>query len=376
MTEVTFRADSLAALSQPTSLGAKLDWLYQDLNRRDPCVHRMAVALFDPSANRLHTYIASGDAASPLTLYETGLEQAPELLRVMETGQIRVIQDLAVYRQGSHPHTVSLRQAGFQASCTLPYFWNGRFEAFVFFNSRDTGVFTGEVLADLELYGHLAGSMVMGELAPVRTLMAALRNSVRMIHLKDPETGGHLERMAGYTRLISLNLAKSGKQTFDDEFIAHLTAFAPLHDIGKIGIPDQVLMKDGPLDDRERAIMQHHPAMGRHIVDGILADFGLEGLAHAELLRQVAEGHHEKLDGSGYPHAFKGTEVPIAARIIAVADIFDALTSRRPYKEPWSNDQAFQHLLSQSERRLDRDCVAALMEDPGEVARIQETFAD
>ncbi|HQL49449.1 MAG TPA: HD domain-containing phosphohydrolase, partial [Holophaga sp.] len=125
----------------------------------------------------------------------------------------------------------------------------------------------------------------------------------------------------------------------------------------------------------EQAVMRQHPLTGRTMVDAILASFGAEQLEHVDLLRHVAEGHHELLDGSGYPHGLREDEVPIAARIIAVADIFDALTSRRPYKTPWPNTEAFAYLRRQAEGKLDRDCVEALIAQKEAVERIQATFA-
>lgn len=376
MASIEYRQDPLATLGMQHPLRERMDRLYDNLHERHPIVHRLAVALLDSQSMRLHTFIYSGDTESPLKLYETKLEDAPELARLAHSGKTRVIQDLDIYANGTRTHTIALRNAGFRASYTLPFFWNNRFEGFVFFNSREKEAFTETVLPDLDLYAHLAGSIIMNELNTVRTLMSALRASVRMVHTKDPETGGHLERMASYARLISQRLAKKGKYSFDEDFIEHLTAFAPMHDIGKLGIPDAVLMKQGPLNEAEFDVMKHHPDIGRQLVDGILRDFGLEGLEYVELLKQVAEGHHEMLDGSGYPHGNKGSDVPIASRIIAVADIFDALTSHRPYKEPWSNQDAFGYLVRQSEHRLDQDCVEALMEDLHEVERIQKAFRD
>ena len=233
---------------------------------------------------------------------------------------------------------------------------------------------TPEVLDDLDVYGHLAGALALGELIPLRTLLAALRTATRMVHLRDPETGGHLERMAHFARLIARDLARSGKRRFDDDLIEHIFAFAPLHDIGKIGVPDEILMKDGALTEGEFDVMKRHSDQGRTLVDAILANFGLEELDYVDLLRQIAESHHEMLDGSGYPHGSRADQVPIAARIIAVADIFDALTSQRPYKEPWPNPRAYDYLRQQARWKLDEDCVAALLENPEEVERIQATF--
>jgi len=366
--------DAMAVLNRRVCLNEKLAALHGRLQTRHPFIHRIAVALYDPATRRLRTFVHSSGGQAPLAFYESSLEEAPELQRLLQSGRTRVIQDLCIYDRGTHAHTVALRREGYRASYTLPYFWNDRFEAFVFFNARIPGCLTPEVLEDLDVLGHLAGALALGELVPLRTLLAALRTATHMVHLRDPETGGHLERMAHFARLIARDLARNGKQPFDDDVIERIFVFAPLHDIGKIGVPDEILMKDSALTTGEFEIMKRHARQGRAIVDAILANFGLEDLDNVDLLRHIAESHHEMLDGSGYPQGIHDKQVPIAARIIAVADVFDALTSHRPYKEPWANTEAFDYLRRQAQWKLDRDCVDALLRNGEDVARIQAEF--
>jgi HD-GYP domain-containing protein (c-di-GMP phosphodiesterase class II) len=122
--------------------------------------------------------------------------------------------------------------------------------------------------------------------------------------------------------------------------------------------------------------MKTHPEKGREIIDSILEDFSLYGLGHVSIMRNIAEYHHEAVDGSGYPKGLKGDEIPIEARISAVADVFDALTSRRAYKMPWSNEKAFALLKQLSNTKLDRDCVNALLSYPDKILAIQQRFKD
>lgn len=367
---------ALTALGETQGLNARLALLHKALRQRHAFIDRLAVAPFEPETRRVRTFVHSTHGEPPLAFYEAVLEEAPSLAALAASGEPRVIQDLLALNQpGARPHTQAILAAGYRASYTLPFRWNGRFEAFVFFDSRLAHSMTPNVLEDLDLFGHLAGSVVLAERQTLRALLAALRTASQMVHLRDPETGGHLERMAAYARVIAQDLARRGLRAFDDAFIEHLAAFAPLHDLGKIGTPDGVLMKPGALDPEEQAVMRQHPLTGRTMVDAILANFGAEQLEHVDLLRHVAEGHHELLDGSGYPHGLREDEVPIAARIIAVADIFDALTSRRPYKTPWPNTEAFAYLRRQAEGKLDRDCVEALIAQKEAVERIQATFA-
>jgi len=178
--------------------------------------------------------------------------------------------------------------------------------------------------------------------------------------------------MSRYSRLIARALAE--KYDLHDDYIEHVFMFSPLHDIGKIGIPDDVLMKPGKLDSDEMEIMKSHTIKGREIIDEILVNFGLDGVDHVNILRNIAEYHHEAVDGAGYPAGKKGGDIPLEARIVAVADIFDALTSQRCYKRAWSNEQAFETLSELAGEKLDQDCVSALLENIEEIERIQQMY--
>ena len=141
-------------------------------------------------------------------------------------------------------------------------------------------------------------------------------------------------------------------------------------------MPDKILQKPARLTNDEYEQMKTHARKGREIIDTILADFGLGGAKHLDMLRNIAEFHHEAIDGSGYPVGLHANEIPIEARIIAVADVFDALTSKRPYKDRWSNDDAFNLLRSLAGVKLDADCVNALINNLEEIERIQASFSE
>ena len=152
--------------------------------------------------------------------------------------------------------------------------------------------------------------------------------------------------------------------------------FSPLHDIGKIGIPDEILLKPNELNDSETEVMHTHANLGKRMVDEILANFGLENIEHVDMLRNIAEFHHESVNGKGYPNGIKGEQIPLEARIVAVADVFDALTSARPYKNAWSNEDAIAELEKLAGEKLDRDCVNALIQNLDKVEQIQEQFSE
>jgi putative two-component system response regulator len=185
----------------------------------------------------------------------------------------------------------------------------------------------------------------------------------RAAEYKDNETGMHVIRMSYYSQRLALRAG------FDAAWAEDLLNAAPMHDVGKIGIPDAVLRKPGPLDVDEWAVMRRHPEIGAEIIGEHPS--GILRMAHT-----IALSHHEKWDGSGYPNGLKGEQIPVEARIVAIADVFDALTSRRPYKEPWTASQALDYIQTQAGRHFDPKLVEHFAELVPELLLIQRRWAD
>lgn len=366
--------DILGELNNALPIDKKLVAVHRVMKNRFEFIDRVAIALYDPKTDTIKTFVDSSSDSSPLVHYEARLGEIQSLRHIMETGQPRVVEDIATYTAAPHEHTQKIRDYGFRSSYTMPMYVNGNFFGFVFFNSFQKDVFTSEALHFLDVFGHLISLVVITEITQIHTLLAAVKSARLMTHHRDLETGAHLDRMSRYSQLIARNLAE--RYGFDDEAIEHIFLFAPLHDIGKIGIPDRILLKPGGLTEEEFSEMRTHAIKGREIIDSIIADFGLESLQHVDILRNIAQFHHEALDGSGYPKGLKEDEIPIEARIVAVADIFDALTSNRPYKEAWSNDAAFEALRKLGGIKLDAACVEALINNRAAVEEIQTRFRE
>jgi HD-GYP domain-containing protein (c-di-GMP phosphodiesterase class II) len=208
----------------------------------------------------------------------------------------------------------------------------------------------------------------------MRTLTAAIKTTERITNARDMETGCHLDRMSRYSRLIAVYLAD--KYELDDVYIEHIFRFSTLHDIGKVSIPDNILLKPDKLTKEETETMRTHARRGREIIDDLISEFGFEHFEYVNVLRNIVEYHHEALNGTGYPKGISGTQIPLEARIVAVADIFDALTSQRSYKDAWSNEEAFELLKKLSGERLDKDCVEAIVNNREEVEEIQQQFTE
>src|SRR5512132_315650 len=193
--------------------------------------------------------------------------------------------------------------------------------------------------------------------------LETLSKLARAGEFRDCTTGNHLVRMARYSALIGVNIGLAIDTV-------HVLEFAsPMHDIGKIGIPDSILLKGGPLTPEQDLVMRNHPRIGYDILKGSPSKYLSMGAI-------IALGHHEKYDGSGYPTGMHGEDIPIVARIVAVADVFDALVSERPYKHAWTIEDGFAYLVSQKGKHFDANVVDAFLANTDRVREIQGQYGD
>lgn len=191
-----------------------------------------------------------------------------------------------------------------------------------------------------------------------------IRRLGRAAEYKDNETGLHIMRMSHYSRLIAESVIGES-----NEWTQLIFQAVPMHDIGKIGIPDSVLLKPGKLDNDEWELMQKHSQFGSDII-------GEHDSELLQMAREVALSHHERWDGTGYPHALEGDAIPLSARVAAIADVFDALTSRRPYKEAWSIDKAIDFIKDNAGKHFDPNLVIHFELVLSKIVKIKEEFEE
>ncbi|MCB9916128.1 MAG: HD domain-containing protein [Planctomycetes bacterium] len=198
----------------------------------------------------------------------------------------------------------------------------------------------------------------------------------RLSEQRDNETGKHLERVSQYCEMIARRLREEAtfSGVIDDEFVRDLRRSAPLHDIGKVGIPDSILLKPGKLNNQEWEIMRTHPEIGANTLESVI----LENRNQGFLLmgRDIAWCHHEKWDGSGYPRGLRAEEIPLSARILALADVYDALTTVRPYKDAWTHQEALAWIRERAGEAFDPRVVDAFVHVSDAANEVRARLAD
>ncbi|MEW6672842.1 MAG: HD domain-containing phosphohydrolase [Thermodesulfobacteriota bacterium] len=199
-----------------------------------------------------------------------------------------------------------------------------------------------------------------------------------LAEFRDPETGGHIKRTQNYVRLLALRLKHHRKfeDCLDNETIDYLFESAPLHDIGKVGISDAILLKAGKLTEAEFAEMKKHAAYGHNAILKVEQDLGEITTSFLRFGKEIAITHHEKWDGSGYPKGLAGDKIPFSGRLMAVADVYDALVSKRVYKPPFSHKKAVSMMTEGKGKHFDPDMLDAFLELNEEFRKIALKYAD
>ena len=223
--------------------------------------------------------------------------------------------------------------------------------------------------------GELLARLATGErVLAMETREVAIFAMAKLAESRDPETGAHLERVRLYSRVLVQHMGGLDKyrDVITPEFARLIYLTSPLHDIGKVGIPDSVLLKPGRLNDREFTLMKMHASLGAQTLDAALNKF--PGVKFLEMGRDIAATHHERFDGEGYPNQLVGEAIPLAGRIVSVADVYDALTSRRVYKPAFVHDVAVSMIEAETGKQFDPDVVAAMTANQAAMLQIRERY--
>lgn len=348
--------------------------IHAGLRDRFEHICRIAVAIYDQPSDTLKTFAHSTDGDAPLTFYEVKLADVPSLQQLAKSGQPRVLDDLSVLQGSSSVHSHKILDAGYHSSYTEPLLIDGQLIGFLFFDATRSGYFDKPTVEQLQSYGKMLAAIIAIQFASIRTLAGAMAIAREFTRHRDEETANHLRRMSSYARLIARTIAP--RYNLDDEDVEFIYRFAQLHDIGKIAIADAMLLKPGKLTADEYTAVKQHVVRGAEMAQLMVDEFGLDTVRHIDMLRNIILCHHERYDGQGYPAGLAGKDIPIEGRVVAVADVFDALTSERPYKRAWSCDDAFAYLYKQAGSQFDPICIEAALACAEQFAQIQASYRD
>jgi len=204
---------------------------------------------------------------------------------------------------------------------------------------------------------------------------AVIRGMALLSEIRDSHIGGHLNRICAMSRYMAEQLLeRPGYHEVTHSFISTIERAAALHDVGKVGIPDAILLKPGKLSEEEFEEMRRHTSIGSELLLGLIDDFG--EYAMISMGAEVAEAHHEWWNGQGYPNGLKGREIPLSARIVSICDVYDALTSKRVYKEAWSHEDTMQVIRDGAGKQFDPDLVEIFLAKPKDLLRIRDQYPD
>ncbi len=256
-------------------------------------------------------------------------------------------------------------------SCPL-YSWHGTIGNLILFNySRPIHKADAAILISYSVMLGFQLSIVQEVEERQQAQLLTMTKLAELAEKRDGETGAHLQRISHYSKRLAEKLAEKNSpyhSQIDQRFIKAIFQSSPLHDIGKVSIPDEILLKPGKLTDEEYQEIQKHPLVGAQILEG--ADF-------LKIAKDIALGHHEHFDGNGYPHQLKGEEIPLAARIVALADVYDALTSNRKYRQtPFSHDQAREYILQKKGTQFDPVVVDAFLQCEEDFKKMCQNYAE
>lgn len=362
-------------INKSDNLTQRLEDLHNSILERFPGIARIACALYDEQTDLLKTFIHSTHEGHAIVRYEYPLSKSTSLNELRQTNECRVIEEMDGTIQEGSEHSNWLLNQQYRSSFTVPMTNGAHFIGFIFIDSKESTYFSDAIQRDLYLFCNMISLSISMEISVAKSLISTAKAVRDFAHLRDFETGKHLTRMAQFARLIATSVREHYR--LSDETVEHIFLFASLHDIGKIGIPDSILLKPGRLNPQEYEVMKGHVTKGVDIITKVLDDYQLSYRDDSNIMLNIVAYHHELLDGTGYPNGLKADEIPVEARIVSVADIFDALTSTRPYKTPWLIDDALEELERMANNgKLDKHCVAALRKHRAKAEEIVKRYTE
>ncbi|OJV66582.1 MAG: hypothetical protein BGO41_03935 [Clostridiales bacterium 38-18] len=361
--------DLTEKINSNQSFSETLKYIFNSFNHYLPYTYIGIALLSDETPKTVIATYGIGQVqhtglAEELLGYEAILEDT-SLGQIMSLKEPRIINDVDSYFETRPVNQYSkiVMDFGIRSSVTLPLSANGMPLGFIFFSSDQKNVYEPHHIEFLKIISNSIALSFQKNIFMDELLYSSVLALAKLSEARDEDTGEHLIRMANYVELIANELKKEEKYEtiLTREYIDNLVKFSPMHDIGKVGIPDHILLKPAKLTFDEFEVMKTHTVYGANVLKEAENNINRRGRSLFTMGIEIALNHHEKFDGSGYPNGISGDAIPLSARIVAVADVFDALMSKRPYKEPFSFDETMKIILDGKGKHFDPMIVDALV---------------
>ncbi|MDF2678145.1 MAG: metal dependent phosphohydrolase [Bacillota bacterium] len=383
--EIKSRFDKLAKLielienlNKDVSFEGILKYIHSSFYDFIPYSHIGVALLHDDCETLEASYGISDHTIEDISVKMVGLKvniNNTSLIKVVESGIPRVINDLNKYVNNNgrqNYYNKIFIEAGIKSSITLPLIINGKTVGIIFFSSVHKNIYKTEHIKFLETLSSSIALSFNKNIFIDELLYSTLIALVKMSEARDEDTGDHLDRMKKYSIKIAELLLEDGiyENEITVRFLKDIERFSPMHDIGKVGVKDGILLKPGKLSLEEFEIMKKHAVYGGEILRAAECNINKQNHSMFKMGIEIAEGHHEKWNGTGYPNKKSGYDIPLSARIVAVGDVFDALTSKRPYKEAINFEESFNYIVEGRGIHFDPNIVDCFIRHKSEIFQL------
>jgi len=370
----------ISNLNKDVSFDGILHYIYSSFSEFIPYSHIGIALLHDDEKILEASYGISDPALNELPKRLAGIKaeiSKTSLQNIIINGTPRVINDLEKYTKNNDAeYNIVLKEAGIKSSITLPLKINQKPVGIIFFSSIYKNTYKQEHIAFLEILSDSISISLNKNIFIDELLYSTLLALAKMAEARDEDTGDHLDRMKRYSTKIAGFLLED--HIYDDvitvNFIKDIERFSPMHDIGKVGIRDGILLKPGQLTDEEFTEMKKHTAYGAEVLRIAEGNIKKQSYNMFKMGIEITENHHEKWNGTGYPNKKSGSNIPLSARIVAVADVLDALTSKRPYKRAFPFEESFKLIVEGKGNHFDPNIIDSLIKHKDEIYKLFMSF--
>ncbi len=367
-------------MNKDVSFDGILNYIYSTFSEFIPYSH-IGIALLKDNGRVLEgSYGRSDEALESLPKKLVGLRaevSETSLVGIVRDGTPRVINDLYSYTQHKDAqYNRILIEAGIKSSITLPLKVNEKPIGIIFFSNTNKDVYREEHIEFLKTLSNSIAISLNKNIFIDEMLYSTLLALTKMAEARDEDTGDHLERMKEYSVRITEFLIEDNmyEEEITIAFLKGIERFSPMHDIGKVGVKDGVLLKPGRLTDDEFGEMKKHVIYGVDVLKTAEKNIAKQKYSMFKMGIEIVEGHHEKWNGTGYPYRKAGTDIPLSARIVAIADVLDALTSKRPYKDAYNFEESMNYIINEKGRHFDPYIIESLIKHKKEMKILYDSF--